>query len=189
MSRLSLTILASALLLSGCDSGANGGAQQQGELAGAKQSLIGEIDRSYAGDVMPQLTFNDAQGETLDLAALDGKPVLINLWATWCVPCRTEMPLLDNLAGTLGDELQVIVISQDIRGADVVTPYFEEQGFVNLHPWLDSETKLGAALETGGVMPLTILYDADGREIFRVAGDYHWDSEEALAHISEAISE
>ena len=185
--RLSLTLLASALLLAGCDSGQEDGAQQQGDLADDKQGLTGEIDRSFAGELMPAVEVTDPQGKSLNLGALQGEPVLLNLWATWCAPCIIEMPMLDNLADEMAGELRVVTVSQDLRGAELVEPFFADRNFRNLEPWLDPENELGFAFE--GVLPVTVLYDASGQEVFRVAGGYHWDSEEARAAIVEAIAE
>ncbi|WP_427968079.1 TlpA family protein disulfide reductase [Altererythrobacter sp.] len=183
--RLSLTCLASALLLAGCDRGADDAAQQQGELAAEKQALSGEIDRTFAGELMPAVNVSDPAGNTLNLGALQGQPVLLNLWATWCAPCVVEMPMLDNVADEFGDRLRVITVSEDMQGAKRVEPFFAQNKFRNLEPWLDPENDLGFAY--GGVMPTTILYDANGQEVFRVAGGYHWDSEEARAAIEEAL--
>lgn len=133
------------------------------------------------------MTFSDPSGATLDTAELKGKPVLLNLWATWCAPCVIEMPTLDALASEMGDEVKVLTISQDMRGADVVEPFFAQRNFANLEQWLDEDAKLGEALNESGLMPLTILFDAEGKELFRVSGGYEWDSEEAMAAIREAI--
>ena len=145
--------------------------------------------RFKAGDTIPALTVVDPEGKTLELASI-GQPVLLNLWATWCAPCKVEMPLLDNLAGELAGEVRVLTVSQDIRDPEVVVPaFFAEEGFENLEPWLDKRADLGVELADGGLLPTTILYDAQGVEVFRVAGDYEWDSEEAIAQIREALAE
>ncbi len=179
--------------LSGCDSGAGDAAQETA--ASDRQSaapppppqLPGQMVRSFAGTDLPALVFEDPQGNTLDLGALDG-PVLINLWATWCAPCVVEMPLLDTLAGEMEGELRVLTISQDVRGADVVVPFFEQRDFQHLEQWLDPDTDLGVSFAEGGLLPMTILFGADGKEILRVAGDYEWDSEEAIAQLREALA-
>ena len=189
MSFRSPLILASALLLVACDSGAGDAVQQQEQLGSAKQGLTGEIDRSFAGELMPAANVTDPDGNSLNLGALQGQPVLLNLWATWCAPCVVEMPMLDELAAIKEDELRVVTVSQDLRGAELVVPFFEERGFAHLEPWLDPNGELGAAFGGGGLLPLTVLYDASGQEVFRVAGGYHWDGEEALAAIDEAIAE
>ncbi|MEL7446851.1 MAG: TlpA disulfide reductase family protein [Pseudomonadota bacterium] len=186
-SRLPLTVLALALFLAGCDRGADEAAQQQQDLASEKAGLAGVVDRKMAGSEMPALSFEDLDGNTLDLAALKGAPVLINLWATWCAPCVIEMPMLDNLANEMGEDLRVLTISQDSKGAEVVAPFFAEHSYDNLESWLDPENDLAFEMSGAGAMPLTVLYDADGTELLRVAGGYHWDSEEAIALVSEAI--
>ena len=179
-------------LLAACDSGAEAPAQESAASAPSSEAppppqLPGRIVRAFAGTELPLLTFEDPQGNTLDTAALDG-PVLINLWATWCVPCRVEMPALDRLASEMEGELQVLTISQDVRGAEVVVPFFEEQQFENLPQWLDPENTLGAEFSQAGLLPMTILFDAEGEELLRVAGDYEWDDPEAIAEVREAIS-
>jgi hypothetical protein len=97
------------------------------------------------------------------------------------------MPQLDALAGELDGEVRVITISQDIRGAEVVTPFFAEKGFARLEPWLDPETQLSAQFSPEGVLPLTILFDASGKEVLRVAGGYEWDSPAAIALIRDSL--
>ena len=158
-------------------------------MAGEKQGLSGEIDRSQAGTLMPAINVTDPSGKMLNLGATQGQPVLLNLWATWCAPCVVEMPMLDELADTLGDEVRVVTVSQDMRGAEVVEPFFAERDFRNLEPWLDPEAQLSGTLDDMGAMPLTVLFDEQGREIFRVAGGYHWNSEDAIAAVREAVSE
>jgi thiol-disulfide isomerase/thioredoxin len=132
------------------------------------------------------MTLADAEGQTLDLAAQDG-PVLINLWATWCPPCVKEMPALDALAGELEGDVRVITVSQDVRGAEVVTPFFAKGGYARLEPWLDPDATLSAQFTPEGALPLTILFDAKGKEVLRVAGGYAWDSPEAIALIRDAL--
>jgi hypothetical protein len=98
-----------------------------------------------------------------------------------------EMPMLDKLAGEFEGELQVITISQDLRGAEVVAPFFAPREFAYLEPWLDPETRLSAQFSETGLLPLTILFDASGREVWRVVGAYEWDSEEAIAAVRAGI--
>lgn len=189
MSRSPLTLaLAVLLFLGGCDRDKSDPSQQEPALGDANAALTGEIDRSHAGDLMPVVNLTDPNGEVLNLGALQGTPVLLNLWATWCAPCVEEMPLLDALDGAYGEQLEVIVASQDLQGAKQVAPFFAAQGFKNLHPWLDPETQLSFALGDTA-LPTTILYDASGIEVWRVVGGYDWGSEEARAAIEQAIAE
>ena len=122
----------------------------------------------------------------LDLGAMDG-PVVLNLWATWCAPCVKEMPQLDALAAELEGEARVITISQDLRGAEVVDPFFAKGGYARLEPWLDSDAALSAQFAPEGVLPLTIVFDATGKEVLRITGGYDWGAPEAAALVRAAL--
>ena len=184
MSRVSLTLAIVLLALAGCDRAAPERAQGEGALGPEKASLAGEADRSRAGELMPAETVRLPDGTALNLGALQGRPVLLNLWATWCAPCKKEMPLLDALALERSEQLRVVTVSQDLQGAQKVVPYFREAGFAALEPWLDPANALGDHFDTG--LPLTVLYDSSGQEVWRIAGDFDWTSAEAAALIDEA---
>jgi thiol-disulfide isomerase/thioredoxin len=186
MSRSPLILAVSLLLLGGCDRAAEPSAQP-GEQAAAGEAASGAVDRRFAGTAIPALSFADPAGRMLDLAALDG-PVLINLWATWCGPCVKEMPQLDALADALEGEVRVITVSQDVRGAEVVKPFFARAGLTRLEPWLDPEAALSAQFSPEGALPLTVLFDARGREVLRVTGAYDWGSAEAAAMVREGLA-
>ena len=189
--RLTFTLslaLSGTLLLAACDRGQDEPAQEQGALEEGKGSFAGEVDRSRAGELLPAIALNGTDGSQLNSAALQGTPILINLWATWCAPCIKEMPMLDDVAGEYGDSLRVIMISQDMQGAKVVTPFFEEQQFAHLQPWLDPSSEAMDALSTN-VLPTTVMYDETGQEVWRVVGDYDWSSAEARGLIDEAMGE
>lgn len=187
--RSSLTlslVLAAGLTVAACDRSATDAAQES-TASSAETGAGGTIDRGQAGALMPTATIEDPQGRKLNLAALQGRPVLVNLWATWCAPCVKEMPLLDGLAEDYGDELEVITVSQDMAGAEKVVPFFAEHAFERLEPWMDPAMELGFAIG-GGTLPTTVLYDASGREVWRVVGDFDWSSEEARAAIDAVIA-
>jgi thiol-disulfide isomerase/thioredoxin len=186
LSRLSLTLVALALVLAGCDRQAPDTAQGEGELAADKADLAATIDRSHAGSLMPAITVTDPEGNELNLAAAQGTPVLLNLWATWCAPCVKEMPLLDDLAGEHAGALRVVTVSQDMGGAEKVAPFFAQMDFEHLEPWMEPELELGFALESQS-LPTTVLYDASGREVWRVVGEYDWSSAEVREAIAEAV--
>ncbi len=179
---LSLT-LAFALAVAGCDRGATDSAQPAGDAAA---EATGTIDRSLAGEAMPALALKDPAGKALIAADLAGKPVLINLWATWCVPCVAEMPMLDALAAELGDSATVLTVSQDsAEDAAKVPAFFADKRLTHLPQWLDPDMALARGL--GGVsLPLTVLYDAKGKEVWRVAGAFDWSSAAAREAIAEA---
>ena len=182
---LSLTC-ALALVMAGCDRQSAEPAQPEG--AESAEALTGKVDRAFAGEAIPAAELTDPAGATLATASLRGKPVLVNLWATWCVPCVTEMPLLDALAGELGDSVTVLTVSEDFDGAEKVVPFFAEKKFAHLPQWMDPMNALGVAYGGGTGLPLTVLYDAEGKEVWRVAGGFDWSSAEAREMIAEATT-
>ena len=185
--RLSLTLILSAALIVGCSREDPAKPQGEGDVGAEAGALAGTVDRSKAGELMPAVALTDPAGKSLNTGALTGKPVLLNLWATWCAPCVEEMPLLDGLAGDYEGKLRVVVASQDLQGAEKVVPFFARAKFAHLEPWLDRENKLPEALGGDGVLPTTVLYDASGLEVARVVGGFDWQSAEAKALVDEAI--
>lgn len=190
MSRLSPVSLALftgiAVSLAACDRQSAADTQPQAAVSGIERAEREPVSRDFAGETLPDFTAWDPQGESLDLASLKGQPVLLNLWATWCAPCKAEMPVLDAIAAENQGRLRVVTVSQDIKGEAVVVPFFEEGKFAHLEPWLDMKSDL--SFSTGVTdMPTTFLYDASGREIARVTGAFDWEGEEAAALIAEAM--
>jgi thiol-disulfide isomerase/thioredoxin len=184
-STIALLLLA-ATATGGCDRQSQA-PQQANEAAPANASESadkGTLDRSHKGEPAPPFAFADAAGKPHTVASFAGRPVLVNLWATWCVPCIKEMPTLDALAAAKGDALHVLTISQDLKGAEVVTPFFAKAGYEKLQPWLDSEAAWSFGL--GVNLPATILYDKAGREVWRITGEMDWMGAKAAALIAEA---
>lgn len=148
----------------------------------------GRLDRSHAGTAAPALAFQGPDGQPTRLAAFRGRPVLVNLWATWCGPCVVEMPSLDALAGRQSAErgLRVVGISQDSTdGRQKVTDFFAAHHFQHLQPYLDSEMGLMMALGLD-TLPTTILYDSQGREVWRMVGMADWQSDRVARLLLEA---
>lgn len=152
--------------------------------AAAPAVPVQKVDRTHRGEAAPDAVFTGPDGKPTSLAAFRGKPVLLNLWATWCAPCVKEMPTLDTLAGRLGDRIHVLTVSQDMDGAAKVTPFFTKAGYTHLRAWLDPDLRLST--HYGANLPTTILYDAAGNEVLRVAGEMDWSGAEASALIQEA---
>ena len=175
------------VILGGCDRQSTDDPQPNAEISGSRQGEAGALIRDNRGTEIPDFTATDAEGNTLDLRSLRGKPVLLNLWATWCAPCIAELPTLDKLAIEYGERMEVLAISQDISQTEKVAPFLEEQGLNHLEPWLDSQSDLSFALG-GAPLPTTLLYDSEGREIWRYSGGFDWTSKEAKSLISEAFS-
>lgn len=153
--------------------------------AGPKEPLpTGRLDRSFGGTPAPGATFQDPDGQPVSLADFRGKPLLVNLWATWCAPCVAEMPTLDALARR-EPGLKVLTVSQDLDGRAKVDAFFAQRDFTAIEPYLDPELKLMSELRIG-TLPTTILYDADGKEVWRMTAMENWTGSRAAKLLKEA---
>jgi thiol-disulfide isomerase/thioredoxin len=138
---------------------------------------------------LPALSFKDGTGAALSLENWKGRVVLINLWATWCAPCRKEMPALAELQKQLGSaDFEVVAISVDLKGTAASSAYLKETGADNLGLYIDETTKTLDDLQGLG-LPLTVLVDRKGHEIGRLLGPAEWTSEEARALVKAALAE
>jgi len=137
---------------------------------------------------LPAFTFAGADGEPESLADFSGKIVLLNIWATWCVPCREEMPALDKLETKLGGkDFEVVAVNVDKGGSEKAATFLKETGATQLALYTDPSGKLFSTLKTVG-MPTTLIIDRQGKEIARLAGPTDWASAEAIAVIEAAIA-
>lgn len=143
----------------------------------------GTVDRAHKGEAAPTLGFTTLDGKPATLADFRGKPVLVNLWATWCGPCVAEMPTLAATAQALKGKVAVIAVSQDLDGAAKVTPFLAGRKLDTLPVYLDP--KLGLSTHYRANLPTTILYDATGKEIWRVTGGFDWAGAEAQKLLAE----
>jgi thiol-disulfide isomerase/thioredoxin len=138
---------------------------------------------------LPDINFNDASGAPKSLADWRGKVVLLNIWATWCVPCRDEMPALDRLQTELGGNAFVVVaVNIDKNGPDKARAFLQETGATHLALYTDPSGKLFAALKAVG-MPTTLIIDRNGKEIGRLVGPADWGSPEAKRLIEAAVAQ
>lgn len=132
---------------------------------------------------LPDAIFMDAKGNVKNLSDLRGKVVLVNFWATWCAPCRREMPALDRLQETLGDGgFTVLAASSDRAGTPQVRRFYKEFDIKNLGVFLDPKARMQRAFGAFS-LPTSVLIDRRGREVGRLVGPAEWDAAEAEALI------
>ena len=137
--------------------------------------------------VLPEIRFMDGEGRNLSLADFRGKPIILNIWATWCGPCRSEMPKLERLQLTVGrSNLLVLPLSIDRQDVSVVKQFYGELGLNALSIYVDSSGRAARDLNTVGI-PTTLLIDRDGREIGREVGATEWDSPEVVALVRQHL--
>lgn len=129
---------------------------------------------------LSDINFYDIKNNQLLLSNFQGKILLLNLWATWCLPCKIEMPALDRLQGLLGDEnFEVLAIAVEKTEILKIKQFYEEIGIKNLKIYHDNSTKSGLYSKARG-LPLTILIDNQGKEIGRRDGPWEWDDEKVI---------
>lgn len=176
-----------ALASASCDRQKAAEPQGGAPSANAAQALYptGRLDRSHAGTPAPTAAFEDPEGQPARLAEFRGRPLLLNLWATWCGPCIVEMPSLDRLAAREDGRIEVLALSQDLDGRAPVDRFFAERRLRRLEPYLDRDMAMMTALRID-TLPTTILYDAQGREVWRMTGMAEWDGERAQRLLAEA---
>ena len=127
----------------------------------------------------------DAKGGSVSLPSLAGKPLLVNLWATWCAPCIAELPTLDAIARSESAGLQVITIAEDSAPPEKIVQFLADRGVSALPALIDPESDLTFHYGTG-TLPTTVLYDAQGKEVWRYVGERDWVSEESRQLLAEA---
>jgi thiol-disulfide isomerase/thioredoxin len=170
------------------ESGPGGQGTVAGPLAGLNTGAMAPLVVRPQPVDLPALTFTDAGGQPKSLADFSGKIVLLNIWATWCVPCREEMPALDQLETKLGGkDFQVVAVNIDKGGAGKAGAFLKETGATHLALYTDPSGKLFATLKAVG-MPTTLLIDRNGKEIARLVGPADWASTEAVKVIEAAIA-
>lgn len=129
------------------------------------------------------------EGTPMTLADFRGKAVLVNFWATWCAPCLKELPSLDALQKELGgDEFEVVAIAADPRGPAVAETFLKRLNIANLKLYADPKLQVAMSIGGASVLPVSILYDADGNEVGRLVGEADWSSPEARRLVESAIN-
>ena len=141
------------------------------------------VDRSKKGAAAPAATFSDASGKTVTIADFKGKPVLLNLWASWCAPCVKELPMLDGL--NRSGRVRVLAVSQDSGPQPSVEAFLAKLNVPGLGAYHDPSMSLSGAIGAQ-VLPTSVLYDAQGHEVWRYTGDLDWTGPEATRLLAEA---
>jgi thiol-disulfide isomerase/thioredoxin len=140
---------------------------------------------------LPDLTFEDADGKPKKLSDWRGRTVLVNLWATWCVPCRKEMPALEGLQAKLGGpDFEVVAVNIDTRDSEKPKNFLKEANLTRLGYFSDPKAKVFQDLKAIGRalgMPTSVLVDGQGCEIATIAGPAEWDSDDATKLITAAV--
>jgi thiol-disulfide isomerase/thioredoxin len=140
---------------------------------------------------LPDLAFEDAEGKSKKLSDWRGRTVLVNLWATWCVPCRKEMPALENLQTRLGGpNFAVVAVNIDTRDPEKPKNFLKEANLTRLGYFSDPKAKVFQDLKATGRalgMPTSVLVDGEGCEIATIAGPAEWDSDDAVKLITAAV--
>jgi thiol-disulfide isomerase/thioredoxin len=135
-------------------------------------------------EAVSDAVFTAEDGTEMSLADLEGQISVVNFWATWCAPCRAEMPGLSNLQAELGgDDFQVVTIATGRNPRPAMERFFDEIAVDNLPLHADPKQKLARSMGVLG-LPITVILDRDGMEIARLQGDAHWDSDSAKAIVA-----
>jgi thiol-disulfide isomerase/thioredoxin len=161
-------------------------------LAAAAKGELAAVQVRGSALPLPELAFADAEGKMLTLADFRGRTVLLNLWATWCAPCKAEMPALDKLQARYGGaDFEVVTVNIDTRDPERAARFLDEIGVRMLKRYADTSAAIFQTLKRAGKatgMPTTLLIDRDGREIANLAGPAEWASEDAFAFIEAALA-
>jgi len=133
--------------------------------------------------------FEDEQRQTRSLADFEGKVIVLNIWATWCVPCRREMPTLDRLEAQLGGpDFRVVPVSIDRGGIDTIRKFYAETAVQKLAMYADRSGQVLRAVDAIG-LPTTLIINRDGQEVGRITGPADWHSAEIVQFLRPLIAE
>ena len=169
-------------MAAGCDR-----QKEEAPQAPASSQEVKGPDRSHKGEPTPTVKFKNPDGGEFDLGRFKGTPVLVNLWATWCAPCIKELPTLQRLeqAQAKDGALGVIAVSQDMAPQGSIEAFLGERDLGSFAAYHDEKMALSSGLGIQ-ILPTTILYDAQGKEVWRYVGDLDWTGDEAIKLLAEA---
>lgn len=174
------------------DSACRGAVDLARKLAPLVHGEVAALTMATAPLRLPDLAFEDADGKPKKLSDWRGRTVLVNLWATWCVPCRKEMPALDSLQTRLGGpNFEVVAINIDTRDPEKPKNFLKEANLNRLGYYSDDKVKVFQDLKAVGRalgMPTSVLVDGQGCEIATIAGPAEWGSDDAIRLITAAMN-
>ena len=183
MSLLRLAVIYTALAL-----GANAAAAQPAALEGLIEGDMRKLVFAAEPAPVSDTPFTDIEDGEFRLSDWQGKVVLVNFWATWCAPCREEMPALDALNAEFGGEnFEVLTVATGRNPPQVMTAFFEETGIETLPLLRDPRQQLAREMAVMG-LPVSVILDREGREIARLTGDADWHSDSARAVIGALLA-
>jgi thiol-disulfide isomerase/thioredoxin len=163
------------------------GAAAESESGAPDRTRLGEFVTSAKPFPAPAISLADSSGHTVELSDLRGKPVVVNLWATWCEPCLREMPSLERLQSRLGERIAVLAVSEDRGGNKAVEPFIAKLGLKFVKIYVDPKSEVGHALGVRG-LPTSFVIDRDGNVLGRVEGAAEWDSPKILGVLEPLLS-
>jgi thiol-disulfide isomerase/thioredoxin len=176
----------------GTDPGCKSAVETARRMAPFARGEVAAVGVVKASKTLPSLTFKDGSGAEKTLADWRGRTVLLNLWATWCVPCRKEMPALDALEAKLGGpDFAVVAINIDTRDIDKPKAWLKDVGIHKLGYYADNSAKVFQDLKAAGKafgMPTTLLVDPNGCELAALAGPAEWASDDAVKLVTAALN-
>ena len=174
------------------DSACRGAVDLANKIAPLAHGEMAALTMATAPLRLPDLAFEDADGKPKRLSDWRGRTVLVNLWATWCVPCRKEMPALEGLQTRLGGEnFEVVAINIDTRDPQKPKNFLRDAHLTRLGYFSDEKAKVFQDLKAVGRalgMPTSVLVDGQGCEIATIAGPADWDSDDAIKLITAAMN-
>jgi thiol-disulfide isomerase/thioredoxin len=175
----------------GTDPACKGAVETARRIAPFARGEVAAVGVVKASKPLPPLAFKDASGTEKTLADWRGRTVLLNLWATWCVPCRKEMPALDALQARLGGpDFDVVAVNIDTRDTDKPKAWLKDTGIAKLGYYADNSAKVFQDLKAAGKafgMPTTLLIDPNGCELAALAGPAEWASDDAVKLVAAAL--
>jgi thiol-disulfide isomerase/thioredoxin len=182
-----MSLFRSAVLYTALALGANAAFADNAALEALRDGDMKKLSFHEEAKPVPAIELVDAEGGAQSLEQYRGKVVVLNFWATWCAPCRKEMPSLDRLQAELGGEdFAVVTVATGRNPVPAIRKFFADNGIENLPVLRDPQQALAREMAVLG-LPITVILDREGNEIARLQGDAEWDSDSARAIVQALV--